>query len=187
MKKILVSLCVTYAIFSLLWNVVLQFNRLLIIPIGFSVLSILGFYIKAIICSDLKKYAMHTKKEVEKLKEQEKYNREAQKREFLREYDAKIKPMYLEAKNLFCLLMKQRKVHSYEVADLKKILNERLGKYADHYHNYKFKNDAHEIYTKMKNFHLNEYDWELILNFIHGLEANEPIKREKKVKEVANE
>jgi F0F1-type ATP synthase alpha subunit len=184
MKKIFVTLCVIYATFSILWNYVLSgINKLILIPIGIAILPILGFYIKAVVNYSLKKYAVEHKKEVNKEK---KYNREMQKQEFLRDYDAKIKPLYTEGRNLFNLLMKQRKVHNYEIADLKAILNDRLGKYLDHYHNYKFKNDAHEIYVKMKNFNLNEYDWELILNYIHSLESNEPIKREKKNKEVTS-
>jgi hypothetical protein len=185
MKKLFVTLCVINAIVSALWNYVLSdgWGKLLFLYVGFAFLPVLLFYAKAVIMHSLKREAVKHEKEV---KEKEKYDRQTQKQEFLREYDAKIKPLYTEGKNLFALLMKQRKVHNYEIADLKGIINNRLGKYAEHYHNYKFKNDAHEIYVKMKNFHLNEYDWELILNFLHVLEVNEPIKKEKKSKEVAN-
>jgi hypothetical protein len=131
---------------------------------------------------------MHTvnKKGVEynkKAKKDAEYKHKIEEQEFLRDYDTNVKPLYLEAKCLFASLMKQRKIHNYEINDLKAIIDNRLGRYVDHYHNYKFKNDAHEIYVKMKNFHLYEYDWEVILNFLHSMENNEPIKREKKPKE----
>lgn len=180
MKRIFVTLCVLYAVFSITWNYVLTgINRLILIPIAIAILPVLGFYIRAVAMHTLSK---HGKEFKQQKKEEEKYNRETQKKEFLREYDAKIKPLYNEGRVLFASLMKQGKVHNYELGDLKGILNNRLGKYAEHYHNYKFKNDANEIYVKMKNFHLNEYDWELILNFLHALEGNIPVKKERQMK-----
>jgi hypothetical protein len=179
MGKIFVAICIIYAVLSVLKNYVLVgMSKLLIIPLAVSAISFLAFYIKLVIATDMKKAKVEEDKERREIKKSKK---EEQKQALLKEYDTNVKPLYNEGKNLFSTLVKQGKLRKYEIKELKKIINDSLGANSEFYHNYKFKNDAHEIYVKMMNFNLNEYDWNRIIDYLHDKEDNECIKKKKKL------
>lgn len=171
MKKVLSAICIYYAIFSFLFNYVFEgINRVMLIIIGLMCFSTFLFYIRTQINKTMKDYGRKHKNKMNNLKKE---NMDIEKRENLRRYDEKVKPLYENGRNLFATLMKQGKIRNYEILDLKNLINDRLGIYKHYYKNYKFDNDAKEIYVKMKNFNLNEYDWDLIIEQLHTYELND--------------
>lgn len=170
MKKLLLTSIVIYAVSSFLYyNVLEGFTRFLIIPIGFSMLSFAGFLIKTYMLSDVRNFT--NKQRIEKSK-MDRIKKEEEKLEFFKNYDTEIRPLYNKGRILFSTLMKNGKMRKYQVKEFKKLIDGYLGCYIDYYHNYRFKNDAHEVYVKMKNFNLNAYDWERIISYLEEIDNN---------------
>lgn len=62
-----------------------------------------------------------------------------------------------------------------DVLNILMYINLRLGKIQNHYIGFEFKNEMHEIYTKLKNRHLNENDYKNILTIIQTI-INEKVE-----------
>lgn len=80
---------------------------------------------------------------------------------------------YKMAVKLFNLLMKNRKMTRKDIIHLKKMLNSSLGEYVHEYDYLTYKNDAHEIYDKMKSIHIDKYDWQEIIEFLTLIQKRE--------------
>lgn len=106
---------------------------------------------------------------IKNLKEQKEKQQNTQKlleeRQKTHYTQAELPPIYYQTQKLFHDLIQQGKLNHYEVAYIKKMLQNFLGSYND-YGNFKFQNDAHYIYTALKNRHLYESDYQEILNYL---------------------
>lgn len=178
MKRFILTALILYAIFSIFRDYLLDGTlKLLLIPLGFAFISFMCYYAKLLLMTktkDIRTSEDRRRVKVENLK------KDTEKQEFLQEYDRDVKPLYHKGRVLFAQLMRERRLRSYEVKELKKVISSHLGSYNDFYHNYKFKNDANEIYVKMKNFNLDKNDWEEILLYLIGKSVNEPLPKKPK-------
>lgn len=73
---------------------------------------------------------------------------------------------YQDAHYLFNQLMRAGKLERKDILKLKRMINASLGSYIQEYKNRHFKNDAHEIYSKMKDKHIDEKEWSEIIEFL---------------------
>ena len=75
--------------------------------------------------------------------------------------------MYHKCRESFGVLMKNGMLNKKEVIYLKNLINSCLGSNVlSHYDKFKFKNDAHEIYVKLKNSYLEKGDFEKIFEYL---------------------
>lgn len=81
-------------------------------------------------------------------------------------YETEVQPLYQEAKTLFSQLLKTQQLSREDILNLKIIIDNNLGVFSDYYRNYRFENDAKEIYVKMKNFNLSKSNYQEILAFL---------------------
>lgn len=174
MKKLMYTLLVLVIGYELIkiWLSIPIFN-LMFIPFSFSMIGLIGFIAPKLLLRKVKQVTIQERKEQQQIL---KFQKEHEKEEFFRNYDQQVKPMYEAGKKLFAQLMKEKKMRHYQIKDLKRVIDGCLGVHVEYYHNYKFKNDAHEVYVKMKNFNLNVYDWERILTFLADVADNPDFK-----------
>jgi hypothetical protein len=173
MKKVtyvLATLFVCYE-FVKVWLSIPVLN-LLFIPFSFAMVTFLGFVFQTVFFSWLRKSTAKRNKLIAKITKEK---TEEEKAEFFRHYDTEVKPLYERGRNLFTYLMQNGKIRSYQIRDFKKILNSCLGSYIDYYKNHTFENDAKEIYSKMKNFNLDEHDWEKMIDFLENIDNSKPV------------
>lgn len=79
--------------------------------------------------------------------------------------------LYTECKGLFNHLMKDGKMSRREILYLKGLINRLLGEtILEHYKGFKFKNEANEIYVKLKNQYLESCDYQEILDYLKECE-----------------
>lgn len=168
MKKLFIVICICCIIWLFLSQVLTGILRFLLIPLTFSMISFLGFYFKLIVFDTLNKMKSNEGKTTRKFEKAEKENRKEEK---TTKYEQDVKPLYENGKIMFNNLIKSGKMKRCDINNLKNIIDGCLGKNSEYYKTYKFKNDAHEIYVKMKNFNLSVYDWCNILNFLNDLES----------------
>lgn len=119
-------------------------------------IPIIGVLILALFKNWLKNYTQNQRRtEKQKLKENihEIYVRERE-------------PLYDEAYALFNYLLKHGRLKRKDLLKIKSMLNEALGEYKKEYARMYFKNDAHEIYKKMKSENIDKTDWLKIINFL---------------------
>jgi hypothetical protein len=176
MKKVTYVLAVLFVLYEFIkvWLTIPVVN-LLFIPFSFAMLTFSVYVFQVVFFSWLKKSTAKKNKLIAKITKEK---TEQEKAEFFRHYDADIKPLYERGRDLFSYLIKNGQIKSYQIKDFKKILNSCLGSYVDYYKKHTFENDAKEIYTKMKNFNLDERDWEMMINFLENVNN---IKRELKI------
>jgi hypothetical protein len=131
-----------------------------------------SFIIKGEIKS-MRKQAIHDNnvrmKEDEKKRKEERTN---EKKNKIEHYNNVIKPMYEQGRTLFNSLMKNKKIKKKQLEDFLKLINSHLGQHVNFYHNYKFETATKEVYVKMKNYNLNEYDWEDIINYLKEIDEH---------------
>lgn len=84
-------------------------------------------------------------------------------------YKEEREPLYQEAQKLFKECMQQGILKRNEILVVKRMIKDSLKAYEEEYKDYKFQNDAHEIYTKFKNIHITENDWINILNYLNNI------------------
>ena len=128
------------------------------------VAPILFFYLRAKLIKKLKGYTYKEKQEKALIREREMSHLEKETKDY---YLIKTQPLYLEARDLFNSLMKNRALSRNEILYLKNLINKQLGAYVDHYKTFKFKNDCQEIYTKMKCQHLDAEDFTEIIQYLN--------------------
>lgn len=83
------------------------------------------------------------------------------------------KPLYLQAWREFNALCKQGRMHKEDAVLLSQLIEEMLGSYADEYKGYKFKNEYNRIYVLMKNWHIDDKQWKIIINFLYEVDEAE--------------
>lgn len=84
-------------------------------------------------------------------------------------YEKEYKPYYEKTRDLFNQLMKNGSLSREEILEFKLLLNKCLGSYTHEYKNkkvFKFENDCHEIYTKLKSYNLDVNDWNILYEYL---------------------
>jgi predicted RNase H-like nuclease (RuvC/YqgF family) len=171
MKKLInitATLFVVYEVFKFILKVPILL--VLLTPIIMYMLNVASFIIKGEIKS-MRKQAIQDNKD--KMKEDDKRQKEEkvnEKKNKIEHYENVIKPMYEQGKTLFNSLMKSKKIKKKQLEEFLKLINSHLGQHVNFYHNYKFETATKEVYVKMKNYNLNEYDWEDIINYLQEIE-----------------
>lgn len=79
---------------------------------------------------------------------------------------------YLKVKALFANLMSNKQLSRADILLFKKEIDKHLGNHAKVYmgKNFSFKNDAHEIYCKIKSKELNMLDYQQLYKFLKSLQ-----------------
>jgi hypothetical protein len=117
-------------------------------------------------------YQNITKKQLKELKEKKNQQRIKQQLELedilLRK---EIEPYYLITKDLFNNAMKSRNLSHEQILYLKKIINDSLGNYINDFKYTRYKNDCHEIYSKISSSHISINDFKRIIQLIKSFEA----------------
>lgn len=117
-------------------------------------LCILGFYIKAKFFQKLK----------ESKKKQVQQTHEIRKNTTLQPKQTCTDPSYERARDVFNCAMKNGQLGRTDIIDIKKLIDVMLGNNQKKYEKYYFKNDAHEIYVKLKDGNLNVLDYQQIVD-----------------------
>lgn len=112
----------------------------------------------------IKMYSSRTAKQV--AKERKKAENELYKQLWEKER----KHYYEEARNMFNQLCKQGKIRRSQQQALRNILESKMGEYAKEYKNMRFDNEFHRIYTYMKSYHLDQGDWEEIMEYLYEIQ-----------------
>lgn len=89
---------------------------------------------------------------------------------------------YKQVVNVFKNSIKNQLLIREDILKFKNQLNLALGENLLHYQDFKFKNDCHEIYVKIKNKHLVNEDYNnllVYLNYLLGSKRNNEIKKSK--------
>lgn len=74
--------------------------------------------------------------------------------------------LYLETRNYFRISLQNKVLTRKEILEIKKMLNHALKDQLKNYQNQKFENDAHEIYTKLKNHHIATNDMMILHDYL---------------------
>jgi hypothetical protein len=82
-----------------------------------------------------------------------------------------IENYYQIAKDLFHDAIQAGNLNHEQIFYLKKVINESLGDYLNDFKYMKFKNDAHEIYSKLKSSHISIDSFKKIIQLIKSFEA----------------
>lgn len=82
-----------------------------------------------------------------------------------------IEPYYQMAKDLFNNAIKTSCLNREQILYLKKVINESLGDYINDYKYTRYKNDAHEIYSKLKSSHISIDSFKKIIQLVKSFEA----------------
>lgn len=85
-------------------------------------------------------------------------------------------PEYEKCAELFNHCVKNKRFNQDLLLDFKGMVNDHLGTGIDKYKNYKFKNDVHEIYVKLKDENLMRFDFKEFDEFLTTLKGNESVK-----------
>lgn len=80
--------------------------------------------------------------------------------------------IYKQVSKAFNYSIRQKLLKRNDIIRFKQEINKFLNTNISHYQGFKFQNDAHEIYVKLKNRHLNESDYEYLLNILNELIKN---------------
>lgn len=121
---------------------VIKFLIVGVLPLTLTLLANTGINNYKKMVDDQEKEKDNHKREVRKLYWSENYYQE-----------------YECVKNMFSSMMKSGSLKHKDIIKIKGKLNTLLGENLSHYKKFKFENDAHEIYTKLKNSHLVSSDY----------------------------
>lgn len=87
-------------------------------------------------------------------------------------WEKERKHYYEEARTIFNQLCHEGKIKREQQKTLLNLLENLLGEYTKEYKKMKFDNEFHKIYTYMKSWHLNESDWEEILEYLYEIQES---------------
>lgn len=73
---------------------------------------------------------------------------------------------YQDAHYLFNRLVRAGTLKRNDILKIKGMINSSLGAYCREYKYKKYKNDIHEIYSKMKSKHIDDKDWVKIIEYL---------------------
>lgn len=135
--------------------------------LGVITLKILSFYMLHRMAKEAA-YANYNKKKLKELNEK-KIKQQLELEDILLRKE--IEPYYQHAKNLFHDAMQSRSLSREQILYLKKIIDESLGEYINDYKCTRYKNDAHEIYSKLKSSHISIDSFKKIMQLIKAFEA----------------
>jgi hypothetical protein len=82
-----------------------------------------------------------------------------------------VEPYYQMAKDLFNNAIKAGNLNREQILYLKKVINDSLGDYLNDYMYTRYKNDAHEIYSKLKSSHISIDSFKKIIQLVKSFEA----------------
>lgn len=82
-----------------------------------------------------------------------------------------LEPYYVATKDLFHDAMQAGNLNHEQILYLKKVINESLGNSINDYKYTYYKNDAHEIYSKLKSSHISIDNFKRIIQLIKTFEA----------------
>ncbi|WP_039230882.1 hypothetical protein [Clostridium haemolyticum] len=100
--------------------------------------------------------------------EEQKLKKQHEKEEVQKYYDENVRLCYLDTKGIFRDAMKSRKLNRQQILRFKSKLNDCLSSHdkLKDYKNFYFKNDAYEIYVKLKNVYLVEDDFQRLQKYL---------------------
>lgn len=134
---------------------------------GGALLKIGSFYLLHKLAKE-KAYANYNKKDLEELHKR-KIKQQIELEDILRK--GELQPYYKQAKDSFNEAIKSSNLTREQILFLKKVINESLGDFINDYKDIKFKNDAHEIYSKLKCSHIKIPDFKKFIQLIKTFEA----------------
>lgn len=88
--------------------------------------------------------------------------------EYEKIYQREYKPWYEATVNLFKNKMKGGELDRSQILEFKKMVNKSLGSYLSGYNTWHFRNDAMEIYCKLKNHHIDKNDFIGMLAYLEN-------------------
>lgn len=135
--------------------------------LGLVLLKIGNFYLMHRLAKE-KAYVNCNKKKLQELKEKKLKQQMELEKILLRK---EIEPYYLQAKDLFHDAIQAGNLTHEQILYLKKIIDESLGDYINDYKYTRYKNDAHEIYSKLKSSYISIDDFKRIILLIKSFEA----------------
>lgn len=135
--------------------------------LGVITLKILSFYMLHRMAKEAA-YANYNKKKLQELKEK-KFKQQIELEDILLRKEIEL--YYQQAKNLFHDAIQNRSLSREQILYLKKIIDESLGEYINDYKHTRYKNDAHEIYSKLKSSHISIDSFKKIIQLVKGFEA----------------
>lgn len=138
------------------WKHLHPFTRLVVVASLLFIVPI-GFYILSLVIE---------KKTREITREQRKAEKETLEEYINKIYIEERMQYYQDAHYLFNRLMKAGALNRADILKLKKMINAALGRYDLEYEDKKYKNDAHEIYSKMKDKRIDEKEWIKIIEYM---------------------
>lgn len=131
------------------------------------ILKILSFYLLQQLAKE-KAYANFKKRDYEQLQERKIKQRMELEDILLRK---ELEPYYTTARDLFNDAIQASNLNHEQILYLKKVINESLGNSINDYKFARYKNDAHEIYSKLKSSHISINDFKNIIQLIKTFEA----------------
>ncbi|GLC32880.1 hypothetical protein bsdE14_42900 [Clostridium omnivorum] len=129
--------------------------------------KILSFYLLHQLAKE-KAYDNFKKKEYEAL-QQKKLKQRIELEDILLRKE--LEPYYITAKDLFHDAIQAGNLNHEQILYIKKIINESLDSYINDYKYTHYKNDAHEIYSKLKSSHISVDNYKKIIQLIKTFEA----------------
>ena len=80
-----------------------------------------------------------------------------------------LSPFYPQLRTVLTTCSKERLLTREDVLNFKVAVDDRLGAHRYVYEKFDFKNDMHEIYTKIKSSKLKDEDFQYLINIINGI------------------
>lgn len=80
-----------------------------------------------------------------------------------------LSPFYPQLRTVLTTCSKERLLTREDVLNFKVAVDDRLGTHRYVYEKFDFKNDMHEIYTKIKSSKLKDEDFQYLINIINGI------------------
>lgn len=134
---------------------------------GLAFIKIASFYLMQRLTKE-KAYVNYNKQKLQEL-QQRKIKQQLELEDILLRKD--VEPYYQIAKDLFNNAIKSGNLNREQILYLKSVINECLGDYINNYKYTRYKNDAHEIYSKLKSSHISISDFKRIIQLIKSFEA----------------
>jgi hypothetical protein len=170
--KVILGVSIPVLVWWLLYTPITRENALLKLGIGFSFVTfiapVLTFYIKL----KAKQKIYESNKPQPKKKLELKHGMELKEYQKVKEtYFKERQQYYLEARELFGILMKSGMLKRNDIQQLKTTLEGYLEDYMDEYKSMQFKNDAHRIYVYLKSYFINSEQWQELIAFLKDCET----------------
>jgi hypothetical protein len=90
-------------------------------------------------------------------------------KEYEKIYQREYKPFYEATVRLFKNKMKGSELDRKHILEFKELVNKSLGSYLSGYNTWHFRNDAMEIYCKLKSHHIDKNDFENLIFYLERI------------------